>query len=91
MLPDARTSGAHFLNVSAVAEGGQIHFTGFYEAAGLVPALLFSVGVPWAASQCLRNVCCLWDMALSLHDAEFLKSLRAPHCDEHVNVSDLVS
>ena len=89
MIPDAHTPGARFWNVTAMAEGGQIHFTGFYDAAGLIPALLFSVGVPWVASQCLRNVCCLWDMAQSLHDAEFLKALDAPHCNEHVNVSGL--
>ena len=89
MLPDAHTPGARFVNVTALAEGGQIHFTGFYEAAGLIPAILFSVGVPWAASQCLRNVCCLWDMALAFRDAELFKALQSPHCDEHVNVSAL--
>ena len=89
MLPDAHTPGARFLNVSAMAEGGQIHFTGFYDAAGLIPAILFSVGVPWAANQCLRNVCCLWDLALAFRDAELFKALETPHCDEHVNVSGL--
>ena len=89
MLPDAHTPGARLVNVTALAEGGQIHFTGFYEAAGLIPAILFSVGVPWAASQCLRNVCCLWDMALAFRDAELFKALQSPHCDEHVNVSAL--
>ena len=89
MVPDAHTAGARFLNVTAMAESGQIHFTGFFEASGLIPAILFSVGAPWVANQCLRNVCCLWDIALAFRDADLFKALGSPHCDEHVNVSAL--
>lgn len=90
MMPlDANTPGARFLNVSAVADGGRIHLTGFYEAAGLIPALVFSVGAPWAANQCLRNICCLWDIADWMRDAEMSKALQTSHCDEHVDLGGL--
>ena len=92
MQLDASTPGARFMNVSAQAEGGHIHFTGFYESAasGFYPAVVFSVGnSPWIVDQCVRNVCCLWEIAQTLRDSEMLKSLGTPYCDEHLNVSSV--
>ena len=89
MQLDASTPGAQFLNVSAAADGDYIHLTGFYEAsAGIYPAVVFSVGnAPWVVDSCVRNVCCLWEIALALRDSDMIKSLGAPYCDEHLNVS----
>ena len=88
MPPDAYTPGARFWNVSAaVSDDGRIHLSGHYTCAGLIPALVFSVGAPWAASQCVRNVCCLWDLANTMRDAELVRALGSPHCDERVDLS----
>jgi hypothetical protein len=91
MQLDALTPGAHFHNITATADGDHIRFSGLYEAgAGLIPAIVFAVGnAPWTMNldQCIRNVCCLWEIAQTLRDAEMIRALGTQYCDEHVNVS----
>ena len=90
---DFVTPGAHFHNITAMADGDHIRFSGLYDVgAGLIPAIVFSVGnAPWISSldQCIRNVCCLWEIAQGLRDAEMIRALGAPYCDERLNVSGI--
>ncbi len=88
MLPlDSNSRGPRFYNVSAHVDGatGQIHLSGAYDAADLVPVLLFSVGAPWV-EPCLRHVCCLWDVLERYRDHALMDALGSP-CDERVNLT----
>lgn len=84
---DSDSRGPRFYNVSAHVDDatGQIHLNGVYDAADLLPVLLFSVGTPWV-EPCLRHVCCLWDVVERYRDHALLEALSAP-CDERVNLT----
>ena len=84
---DSDSRGPRFYNVSAHVEAatGQIHLSGAYDAADLVPVLLFSVGTPWV-EPCLRHVCCLWDVLDRYRDHALMDALGSP-CDERVNLT----
>ena len=84
---DSDSRGPRFYNVSAHVDAatGQIHLSGAYDAADLVPVLLFSVGTPWV-EPCLRHVCCLWDVLERHRDHALMDALGSP-CDERVNLT----
>ena len=86
MFPfDSITHGARFLNVTASIGNDLIQLDGTYEApADLIPVLLFSAGVPWA-EPCVRNVCCLWDVAERYRDHDLISAL-GPTCDEKADL-----
>ena len=90
---DFVTPGAHFHNITAMADGDHIRLTGLFgSGTGLIPAIVFAVGnAPWVSNldQCIRNVCCLWEIAQALRDAEMLRALGGPYCDERLNVSGI--
>ena len=88
LLPDSTTRGAHFLNVTARVQDGNLKFTGLYDAAELLPVLLFSVGVPWI-EPCVQNVCCLWEVASRYRDNDLLTALGSVNCNEHLNFTGL--
>jgi hypothetical protein len=81
---DSFTRGARFLNVTASVAEDHIELVGAYEAPGLIPALLFSVGVPWV-EPCVKHVCCLWDVAERYRDHD-LQTALGPTCDEGVDL-----
>ena len=89
MFPfDSITHGARFLNVTASIGNDLIQLDGTYEApADLIPVLLFSAGVPWA-EPCVRNVCCLWDVAERYRDHDLISAL-GPTCDEKADLSKM--
>jgi hypothetical protein len=84
---DSYTRGAHFLNLTAAVQGDHIHLSGLFHSAGLLPVLLFSVGVPWV-EPCAKHVCCLWDVAERYKDHDLLRAL-GPTCNENVDLSGL--
>ena len=84
---DAYTRGAHFVNLTAAVEGDHIHLRGLFQSAGLLPVLLFSVGIPWV-EPCVKHVCCLWDVAERYKDHDLLRAL-GPTCNENVELGSL--
>ena len=83
LFPDSTTRGAHFLNATARMYEDRLRFTGTFDAAELLPVLLFSVGVPWV-EPCVANVCCLWEMALRYKDNDLLMAI-GDSCNENLN------
>jgi hypothetical protein len=81
--PDSTTSGVRFLNVTARVHEDRLRFTGTFDAAELLPVLLFSVGVPWV-EPCVANVCCLWEVASRYKDNDLLGSI-GDSCNENMN------
>lgn len=83
---DSFNRGARFFNVTASVVDDHIELSGAYEAAsGLLPALLFSVGVPWV-EPCVKHVCCLWDVAERYRDRDLMTALGGPTCDEGIDL-----
>ena len=82
---DSVTHGVHFYSLSATVEETRIHLSGTYFASDLVPALLFSVGVPWV-EPCVKHVCCLWDMAERYKDHDLMTAL-GPACSDNANLT----
>jgi hypothetical protein len=83
LLADSVTRGAHLFNVTARVYEDRLRFTGIFDAAELLPVLLFSVGVPWV-EPCVKNVCCLWEMGNRYKDNDLLSAI-GERCDEHMN------
>ena len=83
---DSATRGAHFLNVTAREQGGKLQFNGVFDAAELMPVLLFSVGMPWV-EPCVENVCCLWEVVNRYKDNDLLSALGSS-CNENMNFTD---
>jgi hypothetical protein len=82
-FPDSVTRGAHFFNATARVQDDRLRFTGVFDAAELVPVLLFSVGVPWV-EPCVKNMCCLWEVVNRYKDNDLLSAL-GDSCDENMN------
>jgi hypothetical protein len=79
MHPDSFTRGAHLYNVTARIQDDLLHFTGLFDAAELLPVLVFSVGVPWV-QPCVDSVCCLWDVARRYKDDDLVAAI-GKECD----------
>jgi hypothetical protein len=79
MHPDSFTRGAHLYNVTTQTQDDLLRFTGSFDAAELLPILIFSVGVPWV-KPCVDSVCCLWEVALRYKDDD-LTSAIGKTCD----------
>ena len=86
MVADSITRGAHLFNVTARVYEDRLRFTGTFDAAELLPVLLFSVGVPWV-EPCVKNVCCLWEIGNRYKDNDLLSAI-GERCDEHMNLTD---
>lgn len=78
MAFDSITHGAHLFNVTARVQGDRLRFTGTFDSAELLPVLIFSAGVPWV-EPCVRDVCCLWDVAQRYKDEDLMMAL-GPSC-----------
>ena len=83
LLPDSTTRGAHLYNVTARMQDDRLRFTGSFDAAELLPVLIFSVGVPWI-KPCVDSVCCMWDMAMRYKDDDLIASIGRT-CDRLMN------
>ena len=92
---DAYTAGARFQNVTAsvAPDGERLRLSGRYGApGGLVPVLLFSMGVQWTEQSALYaqdGGCCLWEMARRYENAELAAAL-GPTCVKNVTGMDLL-
>jgi hypothetical protein len=82
-IADSITRGAHFFNATARVEDDRLRFTGTYDAAELLPILLFSVGMPWV-EPCVENVCCLWEVVNRYKDNDLLSAIGGS-CNENMN------
>ena len=83
---DSYAPGAQFLNVTASIYNDRLRLSGTYRSpAGLIPVLLFSVGVPWEAP-CVLHMCCLWDVARRYRDNDLAVAL-GPTCVPDANLS----
>ena len=80
---DSVTRGAHFFNATARVQDDRLRFTGMYDAAELLPVLLFSMGMPWV-EPCVENVCCLWEVANRYKDNDLLMAI-GDSCNENMN------
>lgn len=80
---DSVTVGVRFHNLTTSIQNDHIRLRGDYVSSGLLPVLLFSVGVPWL-DPCVKHVCCLWDVAERYKDHDLLAAL-GPTCDENTN------
>ena len=84
---DSNTRTPRFYNASVdVDPAGSIMITGNYDAADLIPVILFSIGVPWTHPACVTHVCCLWDLANHYKDHALTQQL-GPTCNEEVNLT----
>ena len=84
---DSSTQTPRFYNASVdVDPAGSIVITGNYNAAGLIPVLLLSTGIPWTSPACVTHICCLWDISARYRDYDLTQALGAT-CDENVNLS----
>lgn len=83
MAADSVTRGAHLYNVTARLFEDRLRFTGTFDAAELLPVLLFSVGVAWA-EPCVNHVCCLWEVGNRYRDNDLLSAI-GERCDENMN------
>ena len=84
---DSNTQTPRFYNASVdVDPAGSIVITGNYNAAGLIPVILLSTGIPWTSPACVTHICCLWDVANHYKDYSLTQALGAT-CDENVNLS----
>jgi hypothetical protein len=84
-IPDSITRGAHLYNVTARMQDDRLRFTGSFDAAELLPILIFSVGVPWV-KPCVDSVCCLWDVAMRYKDDDLIAAI-GKTCDKGMNFS----
>ena len=83
LIADSATRGAHLFNVTARLFEDRLRFTGTFDAAELLPVLLFSVGVAWA-EPCVNHVCCLWEIGNRYRDNDLLSAI-GERCDENMN------
>lgn len=84
---DSNTPGAHFSNLTAIILNDHIQLKGQYTASGLIPVILFSVGIPWI-EPCTKHLCCLWDVAERYKDHD-LQTALGPTCNENANITGL--
>ena len=84
--PDSTTRGAHLYNVTARIQDDRLRFTGSFDAAELLPVLLFSVGVPWI-KPCVDSVCCVWEAAVRYKDDDLLRAIGGK-CDRGMNLTE---
>jgi len=83
---DSITRGAHLYNVTARIQDDRLRFTGSFDAAELLPVLIFSVGVPWI-KPCVDNLCCLWDVAMRYKDDDLIAAI-GKTCDKLMNFTE---
>ena len=86
LAADSVTRGAHLYNVTALLFEDRLRFTGTFDAAELLPVLLFSVAVAWA-EPCVHHVCCLWKIGNRYRDNDML-SVICVWSDEGMNFTE---
>ena len=82
-IPDSITRGVHLYNVTARVQDDRLRFVGSFDAAELLPVLIFSVGIPWV-KPCVDNVCCLWEVAMRYRDDDLIAAI-GKKCDQWMN------
>ena len=83
MTFDLVTRGAHLFNVTARTQDDRLRFTRSFDAAELLPVLIFSVGIPWI-KLCVDSVCCLWDVATRYQDDDLIAAI-GKTCNQQMN------